>query len=99
MLQTAHDPASELYEIQDPPSTSSIQRLIYDHLVHHCYDQTASAFGASCKLDKDLKESAEDEMDLDDLTQMRAGDRMELLTKRKALMQLVLIGLISKVSL
>ena len=49
----AGDPAAEFYDLQTSPGPKTVQQLIYEHLVHHCYNETAIEFGNHCKLNKE----------------------------------------------
>ena len=55
MLQNG-DPAAEFYELQTGPEPKTVQQLIYEHLVHHCYNETAVEFGRHCKLTSESQE-------------------------------------------
>lgn len=55
MLQNG-DPAAEFYELQTGPEPKTVQQLIYEHLVHHCYNETAVEFGRHCKLTSEGQE-------------------------------------------
>jgi hypothetical protein len=49
----AGDPAAEFYDLQSSPEPKTVQQLIYEHLVHHCYNETAIEFGNHCKLNNE----------------------------------------------
>ncbi|KND03907.1 uncharacterized protein SPPG_01359 [Spizellomyces punctatus DAOM BR117] len=60
------DPASDLYDQNQltlPPN--ALQTLIYEHLVHNCYSETARAFNASCRIDSHFGPD-EKRLELDD---------------------------------
>jgi hypothetical protein len=39
------DPAQDQYELEDLSDPSLVQTLIQQYLIHHCYTETALAFG------------------------------------------------------
>ncbi|KAJ3016703.1 hypothetical protein HKX48_003907 [Thoreauomyces humboldtii] len=45
------DPASDIYNATTSPLTSDqIHLLVYQHLVHNCYQETARSFGTACNI-------------------------------------------------
>jgi hypothetical protein len=67
MISSFHDPATELYELEQSPEPKIIQKLIYEHLIHHCFSDTAVEFGAHCQLEEEqIEKHLDDSMDLDE---------------------------------
>jgi hypothetical protein len=51
-LPAALDPTAELYEKAATADRDIINRLIYEHLIHNCYSETAKSFSQTCQLGK-----------------------------------------------
>ncbi|KAI8895455.1 CTLH/CRA C-terminal to lish motif domain-containing protein [Globomyces pollinis-pini] len=86
------DPAAEIYEPEVAPEQKIIHQIIYDYLVHNCYSETATSFGAACKMDdkpvvSDSSSINSESMDIDCHETASAS-----LSLRKECRQLILQG-------
>ncbi|KAI8905767.1 CTLH/CRA C-terminal to lish motif domain-containing protein [Powellomyces hirtus] len=67
------DPPAEFYNLTNLPITpEAMHLLVYEHLVHHCYSETAQSFGAACNIDPS---TALDRPHRGVKSPMHAGDR------------------------
>lgn len=60
LVGTNDNTAAEFYDLQSSPEPKTVQQLIYEHLVHHCYSETAIEFGNHCKLNSEKTKASSD---------------------------------------